>query len=70
MPNSFSIAYLPPMQFWKLWNEDMIETKEMKHHKVKFKLRIPYQQLSGNGNRREASCYSLLVLDGQVKKQK
>lgn len=65
-----SIAYLPPMRFWKLWNENLIERKEMKHHKVKFKLKIPYQQLSGNGNRREASCYSLPVLDGQVKNQK
>ena len=65
-----SIAYLPPMLFWKLWNDGLIARREMKHNKVKFKLMIPYQQLSGNGNQREASCYSLPVLDGQVKNQK
>jgi len=65
-----SIAHLPPMLFWKLWDLELIERKEMKHNKVKFKLLIPYQQLSGNGNWREASCYSLLDLDGQVKNEK
>lgn len=65
-----SIAHLPPVLFWKLWDQNLIERKEMKHNKVKFKLLIPYQQLSGNGNQREASCYSLLDLNGQVKNEK
>jgi transposase InsO family protein len=65
-----SIAYLPPMLFWKLWNEGLIERKELKNHKVRFKLKIPYQQLSGNGNQREASCYALPDLNGQVKHPK
>ncbi|MDQ3015151.1 MAG: integrase core domain-containing protein [Bacteroidota bacterium] len=64
-----SIAYLPPMMFWKLWNKELIERKEMKNNKVKFKLLIPYQQLSGNVNRREASCYSLIDLDGRLKNE-
>lgn len=64
-----SIAHLPPIWFWNLWNEGLIERKEMKHNKVKFKLKIPYQQLSGNVNRREASCYSLIDLDGRLKNE-
>jgi len=56
-----SIANLSPHQFWILWENDLIERKEMKHKKIKFKLKIPYQELSGNMILREVPC---LLFDG------
>lgn len=52
-----SIAYLSPMQFWKLWEEDKIKKVVIGERKYKFKLLIPYQKISGNGNQREVSCF-------------
>ncbi|WMJ75660.1 IS3 family transposase [Cytophagaceae bacterium ABcell3] len=51
-----SIAYLWPMKFWELWNEGKVIRIEKAKKRVKFKLSIPYQEISGNGSRREVSC--------------
>lgn len=51
-----SIANLAPYRFWVLWENDLIERKVLKNKKVKFKLKIPYQELSGNMNLREVPC--------------
>lgn len=48
-----SIANLPPMLFWQLWQDGKINRFELKNKKVKFVLNIPYQELSGNGSLRE-----------------
>jgi len=58
-----SIAYLTPMLFWRLWGEGKIERKILDNKKVKFKLKIPYQQLSGNGYLREVPCLNNQTLD-------
>lgn len=59
-----SIAYLWPMKFWELWNEEKITRVEKGKNKVKFTLNIPYHTISGNGNLREVSCSNLSPLDG------
>jgi len=51
-----SIAYLWPMLFWEMWDKKMISREVNKNKKVKFKLKIPYQLISGNKNLREVSC--------------
>lgn len=51
-----SLAYLSPNTFLQQWEKGNIQRQEMKHRKVKFKLLIPYHQLSGNRSLREASC--------------
>ena len=51
-----SIANLPPRLFWELWDKGLIEKTELENKKVKFKLMIPYHQLSGNKNLREVPC--------------
>jgi transposase InsO family protein len=56
-----SIANLTPYKFWVLWENNLIERKVLKHKKVKFKLKIPYQELSGNMNLKEVPC---LIYDG------
>lgn len=48
-----SIAMLSPIEFWEQWKLGNIEMKLSEKKKVKFKLRIPYHQLSGNENQRE-----------------
>lgn len=58
-----SIAYLTPMMFWKLWDEQKIGRQLLDNKKVKFKLTIPYQQLSGNGFLREVPCLNNQTLD-------
>lgn len=59
-----SIASLTPRLFWELWNKGLIIRKvNEKLKKVKFKLIIPYQQLSGNGSLREVPCLNLSALD-------
>jgi putative transposase len=60
-----SVAFLPPMIFWKCWLEGLIETKrDEKCRTIKFKLKIPYSQLSGNMSLREVPCSQLTTLDG------
>lgn len=65
-----SIAYLWPMMFWKLWNQGKISRMEKENKKVKFKLEIPYQSISGNANQREVSCSNLSPLNGGENLQK
>jgi len=60
-----SIANLPPMLFWQLWDQGLIERREMAKGKVSFKLTVPYQQLSGKGSPRLASCKWRVALNGQ-----
>lgn len=58
-----SIANLSPRIFWDQWNLNNIETIVLKNNKVKYKLTIPYYQISGNENQREASCSKYEPLD-------
>ena len=51
-----SIAGLPPIVFWNLWNQEKIVRKVLRNKKVKFSLTIPAQQLSGNESLREVPC--------------
>jgi len=59
-----SIANLPPRVFWNLWHEGQITRKVLKNKKVKFNLKIPYQQLSGHMNQREVPCPQTKILNG------
>lgn len=67
-----STAQLPPILFWRLWNDDKIERKELSKRKVKFTLIGSYQQLSGNTSQRAAPCLNLNELDARsnLNKQK
>jgi putative transposase len=59
-----SIANLTPALFRELWDKGMIERNvNEKTKRVKFKLKIPYQQLSGNVNLREVPCLNPAALD-------
>ena len=51
-----SIANLSPRTFWNLWEKGDIERIQISKNKARFKLKIPYHQISGNENLREASC--------------
>lgn len=51
-----SIAHLPPITFENEWNKGNIQRIEISKNKVRFKLKIPYFQLSEIECRREASC--------------
>lgn len=53
-----SLDHLSPTMFWKLWNENLIERIEKANHKVRFKLKIPHYNISGNGSQREVSCFA------------
>jgi hypothetical protein len=59
-----SIANLSPRVFWDMWEEGNITREVLKNKKVKFRLNIPYQQLSGNMNLREVPCSRSKPLDG------
>jgi len=60
-----STAYLPPMVFWICWQEKLIETKiNEKRRTVKFKLLVPYPQLSGIISLREVPCSQPTTLNG------
>jgi transposase InsO family protein len=59
-----SIANLSPALFWELWDKNMVYRDEnIKTKRVKFKLKIPYQQLSGNVNLRDVPCLNPEALD-------
>jgi len=60
-----SIANLSPRLFWNLWEEGKISRTVLKNKKVKFKLLIPYQQLSGKMNLREVPCLNSSEFDPQ-----
>ena len=53
-----SIANLPPMLFWECWNQQLIERKVLDKKKVRFRLKIPYQQLSGIKSLEGVLCLS------------
>jgi len=60
-----AILYMPSMFFWQCWEKNFILTKiDGKKRKVKFRLLIPYQNLSGYLSLREVSCYYTKSLDG------
>jgi len=52
-----SIAYLTPRLFWELWEKGEIIRQELKNNKVRFLLKIPYQQISGNRSLRDVPCF-------------
>lgn len=60
-----SIANLPPKLFWELWDKDLITRTVKDHGKVKFTLKVEYQQLSGNESLREVPCLNPSALDAQ-----
>ncbi len=62
-----SIANLPPLIFQQQWELGNIERIVKDNKKVKFKLTIPYYQLSGNVSLKGASC--LPVGQNTVKKE-
>lgn len=58
-------AFMPPMVFWDCWQKGFIETKISEKCKtIKFKLLIPYYQLSGIMSRRKVPCSQSTTLDG------
>ena len=50
-----STAYLPPMQFWKAWELELVKSKEGKKKKLIFQLKIPRYSLSGYLSPEQAS---------------
>lgn len=61
-----AIANLPPRLFWELWDKGLIERKSTKNNKIYFKLRIPYQQLSGMTSLREVPCLNFDGLNARI----
>jgi putative transposase len=60
-----STAFLPPMVFWSCWQDGLIDTKiNEKCRTVRFKLKVPYPQLSGIMNQREVPCSQPTTLEG------
>ena len=60
-----STAFLPPMIFWKCWHTGLIDSKiNDKRRTIKFKLKVPYPQLSGIMSLREVPCSQPTTLDG------
>lgn len=58
-----STANLPPMVFWEQWELGNIKRIELPKKKIKFKLLIPYHQISGNKDLKEVSCLNSLAFD-------
>ena len=65
-----SIANLPPMTFWQQWELGNIKRIELPKKKIKFKLLIPYHQISGNKDLKEVSCLNSLAFDRLEKSSK
>jgi len=61
-----SIANLPPQLFWELWKMDLIEKRVLNNRKQKFKLKIPYQLLSGNMSSKGVPCLNLDGLNAHL----
>lgn len=59
-----STANLSPLLFWKCWDENLIDRKVIEKKKVRFSLKIPYQQLSGFESLKEVLCVDFAALDG------
>lgn len=51
-----SLAGLSPKTFWQQWELGNIQRIEKPKKKIQFKLLIPYNQVSGNMDLKEASC--------------
>ena len=51
-----STAQLSPMVFWECWDQSLIERIELEKRKVRFRLTIPYQQLSGKKSLEGVLC--------------
>lgn len=60
-----SIAYLSPNTFWQCWQHDLIQRCDLGNKKVRFRLKIPYQQISGNESLREVLCSNDPNLNGE-----
>lgn len=60
-----AIAHLTPDMFWRCWENDLIERIELVKNRIKFKLKIPYQHLSGNESLREVLCSNETSLNGE-----
>jgi len=56
-----SIANLPPIIFWQQWELGNIKKIVLPKKKIKFKLLIPYNQISGNKDLKEVSCLNSLA---------
>jgi transposase InsO family protein len=65
-----SIANLSPRLFWHLWENGKISRIVLKNKKVRFKLTVPYQHLSGKMNLREVPCLTSSEFDARMKLQK
>ena len=48
-----SLAHLPPLIFWEQWEIGNIDRIELDNKKVRFRLKVPYYQLSGKVNLKE-----------------
>jgi transposase InsO family protein len=60
-----STLHLPPMFFWQQWQEGNVSVSvNHKRRITKFKLLIPYHQLSGNMSLQGVPCPQLKPLDG------
>lgn len=60
-----SILSLTPNLFWQCWNQNHIEALINEEKRtIKFKLKIPYHELSGNMSLREVPCSKPKTLDG------
>ncbi len=60
-----STLHLPPMVFWQCWEKGLVHAEiNHKQRKTKFKLLVPYHQLSGKMSLREVSCPQAKPLDG------
>lgn len=57
-----SVCNLPPNVFLECWNKGFIEqTEDEKKRKITFKLKIPYQQISGNTSWKCSSLQNLVI---------
>lgn len=64
-----SIVGLSPRLFWDQWILGNISRTVISKKKVKFALKIPKQDILGNGNWREASCFDLASLEAMKDQQ-
>lgn len=60
-----STVYLAPNLFWRCWEEGLIQRSVSEKKKVKFKLKVPYQQLSGFESLKEVFCADFEALNGR-----
>ena len=60
-----STLYLPPMVFWHQWEQGNVSMDiNFKKRSTKFKLLIPYHQLSGNMSLKDVPCPHLKPING------